>query len=70
MPDVIGKVVSRHAVHALVHYDGRLESNTLLDRKPVSFTQQWCHVIELSGSRDELNSSVLYGLQAVEIATR
>ena len=70
MPDVIGKVVSRHAVYAFVHYDGRLEGNPLLDRKPVSFTQQWCHVIELSGSRDELYSGVLYGLQGVKIATR
>ena len=70
MPDVIGKVVSRHAVYAFVHHNGRLERNAVLDRKPVSVSQQWCHVIKLSGSRGELNSGVLHGLQAIEVATR
>ena len=38
--------------------------------KVVSRRAVWCHVIKLSGSSGEFNSGVLYGLQAVEIATR
>ena len=69
-PDVVGKVVGRHAVNALIRHDGYLESYTMLDREPVSFTQQRWQVIELSGACDEPDSIIPYGLQTVEIATR
>jgi len=65
-PELVG---CRHTVNALISHDGHLESVTVLDRKSVSFTQQWCHVIKLSGARYETNSSILDGLQTAEIMT-